>query len=282
MDFLSEEERDQAMLFTAQYLPRLLAAIEKGLEALGLKTDTRFSYPDETRGWDPNNANVDGDGYLNDVDPNPEVFDGNGGLDPITWDFEELAENPMNGVMTVAGVNPATGEHFESLPLVSLPVASMSLDLNLSHRSRWLLDGPVGKGWTMECFARIIGDPTVEVTLIDGSGHAGTFTNTGTGDFETPPGWYCTLEFNGIEYTVTWPGKLRWYFYADGRLVGVENRNGLGWTCSYDADWNLVALTDTFGRAVTLDYYSTGRLFRLSDWYFEDGLERETLLSYGD
>jgi|GEM_PF-2149208 len=47
MDFLSEEERDQAMLFTAQYLHRFLGAIEKGLDGLGLKTDTRFSYPDE-------------------------------------------------------------------------------------------------------------------------------------------------------------------------------------------------------------------------------------------
>ena len=47
MDIESDKEKEQAMLFTAQYLPRFLDAVEKGLEGLGLKTATRFSYPDE-------------------------------------------------------------------------------------------------------------------------------------------------------------------------------------------------------------------------------------------
>jgi len=48
MNIETEEEREYAMLFTAQYLHPMLHTFERGFEDLGLRTETRSSYPDET------------------------------------------------------------------------------------------------------------------------------------------------------------------------------------------------------------------------------------------
>jgi len=133
----------------------------------------------------------------------------------------------------------------------------------------------------MECFARIFGTPGENVTVLDGMGHVGEFAGTGGGNYESPAGWYSTLFWNGANFTLTWPQKEVWTFDDNGRLLSVMNRNEMGYSCGYN-DGDLVSLTDTMGRRVTLDYYSTRRVFSMSDWYEENGKRRWWFFGYSD
>jgi len=196
-------------------------------------------------GWDPNHVNVDGDGFLNGADSQPEIFNGNGGRAPITWSCSQSMLNPPNGVSTILDVNPATGELFTTIPLVNLPVAGSSLSLNLYNRTGWDFDGPLGRNNTSECFARIIGSPTSNITLQDGRGHVGSFINTGGGTFTTPAGWYCTVSYTSPQYTVEWPHGEKSYFDSTGKLLAALNKNQVGYTCSYDLNNNLVNIMTT-------------------------------------
>ena len=145
MDFMSEEERKQAMLFTAQYLPRFLGAIEKGLEGLGLKTETRFSYPDENC-RSVINFVVEGEGFKATVilrGAFEDLLAVDGKADPVRIDMgmesEKYAAEKIAGIIEpLMKLLPAALEYLEPAPgRRSMSLLGGCLEVSLFDPAKW-------------------------------------------------------------------------------------------------------------------------------------------------
>jgi YD repeat-containing protein len=134
--------------------------------------------------------------------------------------------------------------------------------------------GPLGFGWDANVYRRLEVLASGDVLRHDGTGRRDRYVRLGSGDFQSPPGFYTKLMENAGEFLLRFPDGTRETYTAAGQIRLVQDRIGNRLEFDYTAG-QLTTITDELGRVITLFYTPAGRLERLTDF-----TGREVLFSY--
>jgi RHS repeat-associated protein len=131
--------------------------------------------------------------------------------------------------------------------------------------------GPMGLNWTLNYFTHLAttGDNTGNIIVLGPQGRRDLYLLKPDGTYTAPTGVLATLTKNEDEtYTLRQKDKTTLTFNSGGKLAQIEDVWGNVSTLLYNAQKQLVQVTDPAGRgALTLTYYQdTGLLESISDW----------------
>ncbi|MCP5519360.1 MAG: RHS repeat protein [Verrucomicrobiales bacterium] len=134
-----------------------------------------------------------------------------------------------------------------------------------TYRSGLAPAGPLGPGWTANCFERLRERRNGDVVWIEGTGRSDTFIRQPTDDYRAPAGVFMDLRKGADGFRLIDAAGLVRHFDPTGRLRSVTTRNGNRLSFEYDAG-QLVAVVDDLGRTNTLAYDAAGRLETITDF----------------
>ncbi len=166
-------------------------------------------------------------------------------------------------------VDVATGNFFQTFPILSIVGRGPALTVALNYHSFDGRIGPFGQGWSSSMDQRVIKmTDGAQITSMcagpDGRRSRyvrnpdGSYTNAGYGNdrlTENPDGTFVLRE----KY-----GTLRNYS-SNGLLASIVDRNGNTMTFQYDQTGFLTSATDASGRKVTFVKGASGKVASLSD-----------------
>ena len=143
-------------------------------------------------------------------------------------------------------------------------------------------DGPLGPGWHMGLFSRIVEREDGAIRFEDGAGSWHEWI-PGEGGLYAPAWPDLRQELTRDDqggFVVTHPDRERWTFDPAGRLLEIRDRNDIGWEFAYDDAGRLYLVDDGRGRRLYLAYYpdddpdpqAAGKLNLLVD--LRDALQR--------
>ncbi len=128
----------------------------------------------------------------------------------------------------------------------------------------------LGPGWTHN-YNVYIGDPadgTGDRYLIGPDGRSDRYTHNPDGSYTPPPALTTTLVMKtDLTYTATTSGQRVWTFDGYGRLLKITDRYGNASVLGYNANRQLVSISDAAGRgSLSLSYNTAGLLASVTDW----------------
>jgi len=165
--------------------------------------------------------------------------------------------------MAADPVDLATGAVTSSATDASMPSAGEPFAFRRSYTSLDTTSGELGVGWT-DSYADALTFGNGTVTWRSGSGAQIVFTQQADGTYQAPPYAMVTLSATGGGYEVVTAQQTHYIFDGQGRLTGVQDRNGVGVILAYDANGYRSSLTDSAGRVVTFEHDASGLLTRMA------------------
>ncbi|MEI7986782.1 MAG: RHS repeat-associated core domain-containing protein, partial [Armatimonadota bacterium] len=163
--------------------------------------------------------------------------------------------------------NSDTGNHHQSLPIVSAPSrGGTRIGTTLYHSSKDNTEGLFGMGWTStyETHITYTAGSSAIVKLYEGTELPYTET---AGTFTPPAGEFATLVKNANNtWTMTFKSGSKYEFRTDGQLSEVKDRNGNTTTIAYNSSNKISTATSADGRVLSFAYGSNGKVSTLTDW----------------
>lgn len=143
------------------------------------------------------------------------------------------------------------------------------LELLFTYHSRDFYQGPFGRGWHSSLTSNAIdvtdGDLR-HVIIRQGDGRRKRYRLESDGSFESPPGIYHSLVRNGDgSFTLTFKGGLEHNYNANGQLVTITDINGLSVNVDYDSTGAIMTATTASGRSVEFVKGPNGKIATVSD-----------------
>lgn len=184
-------------------------------------------------------------------------------------------ESTTNGVEHYGGmesdpVNTATGNYIYQRRDLEIPGIGLPLRFDRVYNSRaasspGAAGAPLGYGWAHSYQVRLAEDAGGIVTITWGDGHTETYTPDGSGGYRPQYGVFDSLADNGDgTFRLTKRDRTAFDIDTSGRLVAITDKNANRIALTYDGA-DLIEITDTVGRVVTLDYDSSGRITQITD-----------------
>ena len=220
----------------------------------------------------------------------------------LAWAWDQLATRNsgfFSGLVLGDPVNAFTGNFLHAVTDLTLK-AKHPLVLARVYNSLDPKEGPFGRGWSSPYFSRLAFEGT-RVILTNADGGRVVFESQ-NGTYTGPEGCPLKLLANGGNWIVVHPGRTRWVFDSQGRILSMENcckgtsgfvieftygpdntlsrvSNPAGqWmNFTYDGNGRITQVADVAGRTVSYAYSENGDLVRV-----EDPLGRETGYQYDD
>lgn len=233
------------------------------------------------QGTDPTLADTDGDGLADALDPDPFVWPSG---DPDGVVAATFAGARTGTPWARSGLSPQDGEgvllhdgtvRLEREAARAAGVNGLDHVLRLAYDSRSLWDGRHGTGWTSALDTWRTVDGSGNVTL-HWDGVAAVWTKSGS-TFVPPAGFVAAMTDAGSgNYVVTWPDGRSLTVGAQG-IVSVADRFGNSIQYAWSGG-RPVSATDSRGQVHTLEYWTTGRLRKITAadgaaWSFEYNVE---------
>lgn len=161
-------------------------------------------------------------------------------------------------------VNLATGSFTAHADDLALPGRLLPLAFTRWYNAADTTIGSLGPGWT-HAYNWSLRDSGARVEVRRGDGRRDTFTRNADGSYARPPDLFDTLTRSPDgSFTLTLPSQASYDFSASGQLARIREPAGNQIALGYSGA-NLILITDTAGRAVTLTYDAAGHLTTLSD-----------------
>ncbi|MDI6591952.1 MAG: DUF6531 domain-containing protein, partial [Patescibacteria group bacterium] len=171
-------------------------------------------------------------------------------------------------------INLTTGNFFHTVQDLFIPGKGLPIQFTRTYNSKSEYQGPFGFGWTHSYNVRLE-DKDNEVWEYDEGGALIIYTKNPDGSYKSPAGCHSKLTKNPDgTYTLRRKYGDELYFDSQGKLTSIIDRNGNQVILTYIGN-NLVTITDTSGRKITLDYDGSGRIIKLTD-----PLHRSTTYTY--
>ena len=213
---------------------------------------------------------------------------------------------PNNNICRADPVYMHSGQFYYQCNDVSIP--GRKLDLNVMHAyfGGSFYNGRFGYEWRLAHDMRLHELVNDDVVIVTGGGQKNKYTRSGS-DYSPPAGRFETLVKNGNgTWTLTFAHGEQYQFNAQGNLTAIEDRNDNTIALAYGStattvwgyspygqspaakikiavDKPLVAMTDTTGRQLDLNYNSDGLLGSIEDgsreWTFTYGFTTHDLLT---
>ena len=193
--------------------------------------------------------------------------------DPESWNpnQEEVAQKDYNlgggsggktEPKTCSPINFSTGNKYKRQIDLLFSGSGLPFGFSRFYNSQSQDQGILGYGWT-STFTDSITVSGSEITLVEFDGRRVKFVDVGQGKFISVADKIRVIEPEGDGYRLLEPEGLRMYFNAGGNLVAIQDINGNTQTVSY-TDGRISSVTDNFGRYLTFNYDSAGRLSALA------------------
>ncbi len=188
---------------------------------------------------------------------------------------QEPTLNPSLGTGDVApGTLLASGELTQEATDLAVKSRGFDFAFTRTYRSQTVGAGPLGPGWDFGFHRRLRELPDGDVESYDGRGRRETFTRgAGAGaGYTAPAGRFVDLSKTATGWVWIGPHKSQMRFDRFGRLEAIADAvkdsedTGNEMRFGYDLAGNLATITDTLGRAYTLEYDEAGRLTKLTDF----------------
>lgn len=170
---------------------------------------------------------------------------------------------------TASPVEVSSGNYIYTQRAFSIAGLGPALDLTLTYNSQDLRRGPFGQGWVHSYEQRIIETTNaVDIFAIcaQGNGKRERFTKNPDGSY-APPSHFKMALTKAADHTYALRdrrGEVR-QFNAEGQLIAVSDRNGNTLTLTYDPTGFMTRMTDAAGRAVLFTKGADGRVESVSD-----------------
>ena len=160
------------------------------------------------------------------------------------------------------GINFGTGNKYHQATDISLAGLDRSFAFTRTYNSQSTKEGGIlGYGWTSS-FGEYLQVETETITLVMSTGRHITFKDDGQGNFINETGKKQVITATADGHKLTQANGAVHSYDSQGKIVRIDYRNNTYKTFSYAGDL-LVAVGDTFGRSLTLEYQD-GRLLKLS------------------
>ena len=190
----------------------------------------------------------------------------------IPMDMREMPTDSYNVTVTT-GILTFTediqqisrGEIQTAIPRTMKKVVGTTSTSSISKVHVNSRDSEFGAGWGLDGLQRIVFNEKLgKYLIIDGDGTQTLFDKSGD-EFLSPEGDFSTLEKLGDgSFRRTFPDGTQYHFDADGNLLSMTDSNGNQIQYQYDNDGRLSTITDPVGQVTTLNY--TGdRLTSMTD-----------------
>ena len=171
-------------------------------------------------------------------------------------------------------INTSTGEFYLPVPDIALPGVGPMVGVTRTYSAMSAAqNGPFGYGWAASFGAKVVvvtpgaaGAPPLVVDVVQENGSRTRFTQQSDGSYLAAQWMRATLQRDAAtgswDYVRNKGENLR--FDGAGRLTQMRDRFSNAVTYGYDAAGNLVSITGSGGRQVTLSWAS-GRVGSVSD-----------------
>jgi YD repeat-containing protein len=178
-----------------------------------------------------------------------------------TTAYAQDSKQPKPAVALNGGGDPielSRGEFRQNVVDLAIPGRGLPFRFHRAYGSKFAYDGPLGYGWDFSYNARIVAS-TNYVDYYNGLAAKERYIKILAGGFFAPPGCYNTMEYNsGTDiYTVTERDATKYKFEHKGseyKLTEIRDRNNNAITLSYNGSNQLVTITDTLNRNITVAY----------------------------
>jgi RHS repeat-associated protein len=163
------------------------------------------------------------------------------------------------------------GEFFLYEVDLEIPGRGFNWSFERKYRSGITFNGPLGRNWEFNYNRRLFVEPT-GVTRMDGYGRADRYERMGL-RFVAPTGFYTQLVQNQDRTFVERDrnGNKVFYSAADARgiarMTELRDHNGNRMRFEYNAQGQLIRVSDTLGRPIDYSYNSDGRLVEVRDFF---------------
>ncbi|MFI3185097.1 MAG: DUF6531 domain-containing protein [Methylococcaceae bacterium] len=202
--------------------------------------------------------------------PNTFIFGfsgiGGGALiaSPATFGGQSSA-NPFG--IAAEPVNTATGNYFYQHADLSTAGRGLPFVFARTYNALDSYSGPLGHGWTHSYNLRLTEKPGGSVTVKQGDGHEEFYDPTGGGNFTSRlPGVFNILVKNSDgSFILTAKDQTQYHFDSVGRFTEASDRNGNSLVFGYDPGGDLITVTDTVGRTISLSYDANHRITAITD-----------------
>jgi len=203
---------------------------------------------------DPN-ADDDGDGIPNGIDPYPSGPDSNKnqGFNSPDCELATLTvEAAKPQPRTDGPINYATGNKYKRQ--IDLNIEGPGLPINYAryYNSHNETDTQSGYGWT-GAYSKNISVSTDSIILVEDDGTQIHFKDNGTNTFISESDSVRKIVAVADGYTLKEPDGRKISFDTNGNLILITDRNGNTQTLSY-TDGKLTSVVDNFGRQIALQY----------------------------
>ncbi len=154
---------------------------------------------------------------------------------------------------------------------LEIPGRGFTWKFERTYRSGIFFYGPLGNNWEFNYNRRLFVDPHGAVVRMDGYGRADRYEPLGD-SFLAPPGYYTQLARNGDGTFTEWDRYRNQAVYSIpdntgmARMTELSDRNGNRMRFAYNAQGQLVQVTDSFERPIKYYYNALGQLVEVADF----------------
>ena len=183
----------------------------------------------------------------------------------ILFGFSGISHASQNPYISRHGVNFATGNKYLHQNDISLSGPVSTLSFSRGYNSQSDETSVLGYGWTFSWNDKLTFDTSTNTAVYARSdGRVSYFPYNGADAWESELGKKdVIIENTGGEFTLTQANGTKLVFDADGNLIEKRDLNNNSIILTYTSS-QLTAISDGFGRSLTLAYNTEGKLETLA------------------
>ncbi len=170
----------------------------------------------------------------------------------------------LGGYPVGSSANVSNGNLSHSQTLFTLPNSKILGDFKVTYNSLDSNSVPLGVGWTHNYNVNLV-ESNGSVVVTESDGKRGILHYNGS--FYTPETspWPRLVKNTDGTYLLTHKDGLKYYFSATGKVTSIVDRNSNTTTFLYDANDNLVTVTEPSGRVIPMSYNTSNLINSIID-----------------
>lgn len=146
--------------------------------------------------------------------------------------------------------------------------------MNFNSQDSLTATRPFGPKWVLNYCAYAMEDPSGKVTIVAGNSRQWVFTPNGSGGYDAPPTFHCTLVKTApYSYQLTYDEDGTVYLYGPpagvstvaSLFLSVTDRWGVSVSAGYNTSGALTSVTHSIGGTWAVNYNTAGLVSRIDD-----------------
>ncbi len=186
--------------------------------------------------------------------------------DTLKFTLAVTSKSSKNTATAGEPINMVGGNYLASRTEFNLPGKDDPISYALNYNSAASgQSGPVGWGWTDSYRITAVAADDSSVIIQNPDGRLDTYLPGPNNTYIAPQGMYDTLTNVNGAFKVVHKDRSVYNFNTLGLLSSIVSANGNTQTLTYDANNNLITITNSVGRKLTFTYTDSGQIATVTD-----------------